>query len=159
MHMAHAAPEVRVRLYRPGDAAAFRHLNQQWIEKFFSLEAPDRAALNHPEEHILAPGGAILMAELGNEAVGTCALIREGEGIYELAKMAVDERYRGAGIGRKILLCAISEARRLGARKITLGSSSKLPNAIHLYESVGFRHVPAHDTPYTRADVFMEMDL
>lgn len=159
MHMSVRDPELFLRHYRPSDAEAFRTLNQQWIDKLFTLEAPDLAVLNHPEEHILSPGGAILIAELDAEIIGTCALIPEQKGIYELAKMAVDERLRGAGIGRKLLNFAISEARRLGAHKLTLGSSSKLPNAIHLYETVGFRHVPAHHTPYARADVFMEMEL
>ena len=43
-----------------------------------------------------------------------------------------------------------------------LGSSTKLPNAVHLYEAEGFRHVPPQEWPpqaYTRADVFMEMLL
>lgn len=159
MHMAARDPELTLRHYKPADGEAFRTLNQQWIEKLFTLEAPDLAVLNHPEEHILAPGGAIFIAEIDGRIVGTCALIREEEGVYELAKMAVAEELRGSGIGRKILNYAIAEARRLGAHKLTLGSSSKLPNAIHLYENVGFRHVTAHETPYARADVFMEMDL
>jgi putative acetyltransferase len=43
-----------------------------------------------------------------------------------------------------------------------LGSNSKLENAVHLYESVGFQHVPPErlpPNPYTRANVFMEMSL
>jgi hypothetical protein len=43
-----------------------------------------------------------------------------------------------------------------------LGSNAKLENAVHLYESIGFRHVPPEripPMPYTRANVFMEMAL
>lgn len=151
--------ELLLRHYQPADAAAFRRLNQQWIEKLFKLEAPDLAVLDHPEENILEPGGAILIAESGHQVIGTCALLWESEGVYEVAKMAVDEPWRGSGIGRKILQFTVVEARRLGAHKLRLETSSKLPNAIHLYESVGFHHVPAHPTPYARADVFMEMNL
>ena len=153
------APEILLRRYRPGDAPTFRRLNQQWIEKLFKLEAPDRAVLEHPDEHILAPGGAIFIAEANGQVIGTCALIFEHEGVYELAKMAVDELWRGSGIGRKILLFTIAEARSMGAHTLRLETSSKLPNAIHLYESVGFQHVPVHPSPYDRADVFMEMKV
>ena len=69
---------------------------------------------------------------------------------------------RGLGIGRKVLLEAITLARQMGARSLFLGSNSKLQNAVHLYESVGFRHVPAEsipDMPYVRANVFMDMPL
>jgi putative acetyltransferase len=37
-----------------------------------------------------------------------------------------------------------------------------LKDAVHLYEAVGFRHVPVERLPplaYARADVFMEMLL
>jgi len=43
-----------------------------------------------------------------------------------------------------------------------LGSSTKLANAIHLYESVGFRHVAPEENPAmpdTRADVYMKLLL
>jgi len=39
---------------------------------------------------------------------------------------------------------------------------SGFQNAVHLYESVGFTHVPAEKLPemhYARADVFMQMEL
>ena len=48
------------------------------------------------------------------------------------------------------------------AGSLFLGSNAKLENAVHLYESAGFRHVPREELPplpYTRADVFMEMAL
>jgi putative acetyltransferase len=40
--------------------------------------------------------------------------------------------------------------------------ATRLADAIHLYESVGFRHVPPASlppNPYTRANVFMRMTL
>jgi len=74
--------------------------------------------------------------------------------------MAVREDLRNQGIGKALLAHVIDAARILGARKLTLGTNSKLTNAIHLYESIGFQHLdPAklEPSPYKRADVFMEM--
>jgi len=85
-----------------------------------------------------------------------------GGGVYELSKMAVSPQLRGLGIGRRLLEHAVAHARALGAKSLFLGSSTKLPNAVHLYESIGFRHVPPEKLPpmpYTRADVFMELPL
>jgi putative acetyltransferase len=85
-----------------------------------------------------------------------------GEGVYELSKMAVSPEMRGRGIGRLLILHLIDEARNMGARSLFLGSQTKLKNAVHLYEAVGFRHVPPERLPllpYTRADVFMELIL
>ncbi len=145
------------------DATAFRTLNEEWISRWFTLEARDREVLGDPETHILRDGGHLYFAECDGVVVGCVALIAEpGEpGVYELSKMAVSPEMRGLGIGRVLLAYAIEEGRRLGARKLFLGSSKKLENAVHLYEAMGFRHVARETLPiaYGRADVFMEMVL
>jgi putative acetyltransferase len=94
--------------------------------------------------------------------VGCVALMPMGNRVYELSKMAVSPNLRGQGIGRRLLQHAIAQARLIGARYLFLGSSTKLAGAVHLYESVGFRHVPPETLPpmpYTRANVFMKMQL
>jgi putative acetyltransferase len=76
--------------------------------------------------------------------------------------MAVSDIYQGHGVGRKILEFTIAQAKALGAHTLELVTNSKLGNAIHLYESLGFRHLPperVEPSPYARADVFMELHL
>ena len=84
------------------------------------------------------------------------------DGVYELSKMAVAPSMRGLGIGRRLLEHTVAQARLLGAKALFLGSSKKLKNAVHLYETIGFRHVDPATLPdmhYSRADVFMDMPL
>jgi putative acetyltransferase len=156
-------PEIEIRSLAPGDdATAFRTLNEEWITQYFTLEAKDRETLNDPVHSILLKGGHIFMAYAAAEAVGCVALIPMRDGIYELSKMAVSQHLRGRGIGRRLLQHAIAQARGLGAKSLFLGSNRRLENAVHLYESVGFRHVKPESLPpmpYSRADVFMEMQL
>ena len=157
-----AVMQITFHEFRAGDAEAFRTLNEQWIAKYFALEEEDIRVLNEPEKHILQPGGRIYFASLDGEVTGCCALIVNGERSYELAKMAVREDLRNQGIGKALLVHVIEAARSLQARKLTLGTNSKLTNAIHLYESMGFQRLdPAKlgPSPYKRADVFMEMSL
>jgi putative acetyltransferase len=154
--------DIHIRPFQPGDAAAFRALNEEWIARYFTLEERDHETLGQPETHILQPGGKIFMALRGSTPVGCCALIPSGDGVFELAKMAVSPELRGRGIGRQILAYVIKQARALGASSVFLGSSSKLQNAVHLYESFGFRHLRPEEVPplpYNRADVFMALDL
>ncbi len=144
------------------DAHAFRTLNEEWITRYFSLEAKDVETLNDPENTILRKGGRIFVARSPAGTVGCVALMAMGDGVYELSKMAVDPALRGHGLGRRLLAYAIAEARSMGARSLFLGSNSRLQNAVHLYESAGFRHVPRERVPlsgYVRANVFMEMLL
>jgi len=144
------------------DAEAFRTLNEEWIASLFRIEEKDRITLGDPQGQILAHGGQVYIAEDNGAIVGTVALVRYSEGTYELSKMAVSPATRGQGIGRRLLAYVIEEAKALNAHTLFLGSSTKLKNAIHLYESLGFRHVPPAELPemkYARADVFMKMDL
>ena len=147
--------------YEPAHQPAFRALNHEWIAHYFAIEPLDNLMLDDPEGYILDPGGHILMARLGPELVGTCALIKEPEheGVYELAKMAVSPRAQGRGIGWALGQAAVGKARELGARRVELLSNSRLGPALALYEKLGFRHVPVPPTPYQRTDVKMVLDL
>ncbi len=155
-------PTVRIRRFQPGDEVAFRNLNEEWIGKYFGIEKEDRIVLDDPVGEIIEPGGHIFIAVADDEPIGCCALKFMERGVFEVAKMAVRERLRGYGIGRQVLEYTVEQARRLGAKRLYLETNSTLQNAIHLYESVGFRHLSPeriHGSLYVRANVFMEMPL
>jgi putative acetyltransferase len=156
------ATQLTIREFRPGDEAAFRRLNEEWITRFFAMESKDVASLADPWGTVLNPGGRIFLAVQDAEAVGCCALLAMGEGEFEVAKMAVTEAAQGAGIGRRLLETAMAAARTQGARRLYLETNGKLTPAIRLYESLGFRHIPAErvtPSPYARSNVSMELYL
>jgi len=150
---------TRILDYTPAHQPAFRALNEEWITQFFVMETPDYQMLDEPDRYILEPGGVILMAEHQGQLVGTCALLSEGHGVFELAKMAVSPAAQGLGIGFALGQAAISKARQLGACQIELLSNSRLQPALALYGKLGFRHVPVPVSPYQRTDVKMVLDL
>ncbi|UOQ66276.1 GNAT family N-acetyltransferase [Hymenobacter volaticus] len=150
---------VRILDYKPAHQPVFRALNEEWITQYFVMEAPDYQMLDEPQRYILAPGGAILMAEHEGQLVGTCALLNEGHGIFELAKMAVSPAAQGLGIGYALGQAAIQKARQLGAHHLELLSNSRLMSALALYRKLGFRNVPVPTSPYQRTDVKMALDL
>lgn len=157
-----AAVTISFRPFEPADQPAFRSLNEAWIVRYFAMEAKDYEALDHPQETILAKGGRIFPGFDGAEAVACVALLAREAGCYEIGKMAVAEARRGQGIGRRLLEHAIAEAKTLGAARLYLESNAILANAVHLYESVGFRHLPPErvvPSPYARSGVYMEMEL
>lgn len=147
--------------WRPEHAAAFRALNLEWIETFFTVEPADRAILDDPETSIVARGGDVLFALADGEAVGTCALLPAGEAV-ELAKMAVTPRWQGLGIGRRLGQAAIEWARAHGFRTVFLLTNPKLDSAVALYRSLGFVEVerpPAQHGHYERASLAMQLSL
>jgi ribosomal protein S18 acetylase RimI-like enzyme len=144
--------KVSIRPFRFGDESAFRKLNERWISQYFKVEEADEKVFSDPVGTILHPGGQILFAEMGG--------IADRE--FEVAKMAVDPEFQGKGIGRSLLRAVVDAGREMGARRLYLETNHQLGPAIHLYEELGFRHVPAqrvHASPYARADVFMELFL
>ncbi|MGO4879799.1 MAG: GNAT family N-acetyltransferase [Bryobacteraceae bacterium] len=160
--MTAAGPDLTIRDFVAGDEIAFRNLNEEWIRRYFAMEPKDEESLADPRETILSHGGRIFFAVRRGVTVGCCALLAMGPGEYEVAKMAVTESVRGAGVGRRLLETVIAEARAAGARRLYLETNQKLAPAIHLYESLGFRHIPREcvvPSPYARSNVAMELQL
>jgi putative acetyltransferase len=152
--------ELTIREFAPGDAIAFQRLNEEWITRYFAMEARDVHALEHPDDAILKGGGRIFFSVKGGTPVGCCALVATRDGEFEVAKMAVTAQAQGLGIGRMLLERVIAEARAAGATRLFLNTNTVLTPAIRLYESVGFRHIPAERvtaSEYVRANVFMEL--
>ena len=153
--------QVQIVKYDPQYKKAFRDLNIQWITNFFEMEEADFRALDNPEAYILQNGGEIFVALFQNEAVGVCALLKRNDEIYpfELAKMAVNQKIRGKGIGYLLGQSIIEEARRKGATNLYLESNTVLGPAIKLYQKLGFKKVVGLNTPYKRCNIQMELEI
>lgn len=151
--------DVQIVDYKPAYQQAFRELNEEWISKYFKMEAADHKALDNPQKSIIAKGGHILVALYNNEPVGVCALLKMDDPVYEyeLAKMAVSPRAQGKNIGWLLGKAAIDKARSLGAKKLYLESNTILQPAINLYHKLGFQKVIGHATPYERCNIQMEL--
>ncbi|MBI1199601.1 MAG: GNAT family N-acetyltransferase [Phenylobacterium sp.] len=142
--------------FEPRHAEAFRTLNEAWISKHFAIEAKDREVLSDPQGKIIDQGGRVFMAITDGAAVGCAALIRMADGGYEVAKMTVSEDLRGSGLGRMLMQRCIDVGAELGAPRLYLETNSSLGPALGLYRAMGFKDLAPTDTPYARADVFME---
>jgi ribosomal protein S18 acetylase RimI-like enzyme len=88
-----------------------------------------------PRDHLVAELDGVLVGyiRLGFPTPLACnAHVRQIQGLV------VAEKARGAGVGRALLRAAQEEARRLGARRITLRVLGHNAPARGLYESEGF---------------------
>jgi ribosomal protein S18 acetylase RimI-like enzyme len=70
--------------------------------------------------------------------------------------MKVVETLRGSGLGRKLMQRCIDEGQALGATRLYLETNSSLAPARALYRAMGFRELAPVETPYARANVFMD---
>ena len=151
--------KINIIPYRNEHQPLFKQLNLEWLDQYNLTEHRDRQMLDDPKGTILDLGGYIWIAEVDGQSVGSAALIKEHDGVYELAKMSVADAHRGQGISNFLIEKCINKAREIGARKISLFSNHNLKAAIGLYEKYGFEHVPLVDSPFETADVKMELVL
>jgi GNAT superfamily N-acetyltransferase len=151
---------IRVVPFRSEYAADFRRLNLDWIERLFKVEAADLKVLDDPERAIVARGGMVLFALDGDAVVGTVAMVRAGEGRYELAKMAVATAHQRRGIGELLGSAGVEWAAQQGGSTVFLQSNTRLADALRLYERLGFRRaVDPNATEYARCDIYMELPI
>ena len=152
--------DITIVSYSPEYKEHIKTLNYEWLEKYFVVEPGDVQQLSDPQQYIIDKGGYIYFAKCKDEIVGTSSLMKTGKEEYELAKMAVKEKYQGMGVGQMLLEHCLAEAAKLQAIKLSLFSNTKLTSAIHLYKKAGFTEVALpKDVHYERADIMMELIL
>lgn len=146
--------------FDPQYRTAFKTLNFEWIEKYFSVCDTDIEQLSHPEK-IIAEGGRVFFAKYNNEIVGTCAMVWYNEKWLELIKMAVTEKYQGLKIGKALIERCIEDAKTIQAEKLILETAEELTSAIALYEKSGFVRfeLPKAHYTYNREVFAMKLDL
>ncbi|MDF1665925.1 MAG: GNAT family N-acetyltransferase, partial [Planctomycetota bacterium] len=147
--------------FTPEIAHHFKSINQEWIEDMFEMEETDQAVLNDPQKTIIASGGQVWFArhpELG--IIGTCALLQQEPGVFELTKMGVLESARGLKVGEKLLVHVLKEAEKLDLDFLYLLTNEDCKAAIHLYEKLGFEHseevMARFGDEYLRSNVAMK---
>ena len=151
---------IKVESFRDEYANDFKRLNLEWIEKHFVVEEMDKKHLEHPRENIIEPRGEIYFVLEDGIVKGVCALVFHEEGVYEIAKMAVDKESRGLGYGNLLMDALIEGARKKNAYKILIVSNTILDTAINLYKKYGFITTRlGQDPEYERGNIEMELDL
>ena len=150
--------KIQIIEYQPVYKDDFKRINVEWIEKFFVVEPHDLEQLNDPQA-IIDNGGQIFLAKMGEEIVGTSAIIHDGDDVYELAKMGVTPKAQGLGLGKKLCAISIEEAKKRKAKVLYLLSNRRLTPALTMYASLGFVEVPLGGTLYERTDIKMDYKL
>jgi GNAT superfamily N-acetyltransferase len=151
---------IEVVNYQPEHQQRFKEINEQWITRKYVMEEEDIKTVNDPYAYILKNGGTIYIATHNGYPVGTCAYLNMGEGVYEMIKMAVDEKYRGLKIGKLLGEHTVEAMRKFGAKKLILFSNKAGSEvAIKLYYKLGFHEVPLGNSEFQRADIKMELEF
>ena len=161
------SPPARVRL-RDGSTAALRavpyddpvarelvdRVQQEYIDRY---GGPDEAAVDPAD--FVPPAGVFLVAEVGGVPAGCGAWRRHGEGgspegsagaeaggpaEAEVKRVYVAPAFRRRGLAQVLVAALEDSARRAGYRSVVLNSGDRQPEAIAIYEAMGYVPVPGY---------------
>jgi len=133
-------------------------LNKAWIEESWRLEDSDKKDLLNPDK-IVENGGQVFFALENKVPVGTVAMIKSSDDRFELAKMTVQENFRGKGIANMLMDECLKFAKENKANEIFLISNNSLTIARNLYDKYGFKEVNLDSQKYDRGNVKMILKI
>ena len=133
-------------------------LNKVWIEESWILEESDKKDLLNPDK-IVHNGGQVFFALENQKVIGTVAMINSSDDRFELAKMTVQEDFRGKGIANMLMDECLKFAKENKANEIFLISNDSLTIARNLYDKYGFKEIDLDSQKYDRGNVKMRLTL
>jgi putative acetyltransferase len=131
------------------------------VDRYFD-DATYARELSDLSAHYGPPGGCVLLALAGEEAVGAVCLRRLDAEACEMKRLFVPEQHRGKGIAKALVKALFEAAVARGHRVMRLDTGSFMTEALALYTSFGFARIPPYYTVnevLARDFVFMEKTL
>jgi putative acetyltransferase len=110
---------------------------QQWLGVSLCFQGFDSELATLPGGYA-PPRGRLLLVGAPGQAFGCIALRPIADATGEVKRLYVQEAHRGEGWGRKLIDTLITEARKVGYRRLCLDTLPRMQAARPLYESVGF---------------------
>lgn len=126
---------IRLRKAKMGDVRAMHRLLSHFADK--------RELLPRSISEVYENLQQFFVAEDRKKIIGTCALYVTWDNLAEVKALAVDEKYQGRGVGKRLLQASLDVGRALEIRRIFT-----LTLRTGFFEHFGFRHVSKEDLPH-----------
>jgi len=132
---------------------------ESWHGMDLCFQDYEREVAELPWKYV-KPEGRLLLALVDDKLAGCIAMRKLEDGICEMKRLFVRDGFRGQRVGVSLIEKLIAEARAEGYLKMRLDTfPPKMGKAVSLYESHGFRPIPAYyHNPHVGA-LFMELEL
>lgn len=146
----------------PGEIALVRQL---WREYWDSFSLPmDFQGFGDELEGLpgayAADGGALFLALYESEPAGTIALRRLDRTSGELKRLYLRPRFRGHGLGRRLLEAVIERATTTVRYECLYADTlPSMLEALALYQRVGFERVAAYSPTPTPDAIYLRLKL
>ena len=144
---------LSIEILTPNTAADFEALRAIFLEYAASLSIDlGFQDFDHELQHLpgdyAEPRGAVLLARVGGEVAGCCALRPldqvDTPNACEMKRLYVRPAFRGIGLGRQLAETIMDVARIAGYACVLLDTLDDMEAARTLYEDLGFVEVPPY---------------
>jgi putative acetyltransferase len=106
------------------------------------------------------PNGRLLLAEHDGQLAGCVALHKLQTDICEMKRLYLRPLFRGKGLGRKMAEAVITEARKIGYRRMRLDTVAPvMQDAVAMYRRLGFKEIAPYRPNPMEGTMYMELEL
>ena len=106
------------------------------------------------------PNGRLLLAEYDGQLAGCVALHKLQTDICEMKRLYLRPLFRGKGLGRKLAEAVITEARKIGYRRMRLDTVAPvMQDAVAMYRRLGFKEIAPYRPNPMEGTMYMELEL
>ena len=143
----------------PYDDPVSQDLVEQVQQEYIARYGGRDEAVVDPAE-FLPPQGLFLAADGDGQPVGSGAWRARGAGVAEIKRVYVVSRLRRRGLAQLIVDALERTAAQAGCRSVVLNSGAEQPEALRLYERLGYGPVTPYGVYACAPDaVFLGKDL
>ncbi|MFC4639741.1 GNAT family N-acetyltransferase [Deinococcus hohokamensis] len=126
----------------PSDPRVAQLMNDQQRELRRLYNDTDERTEPFDPQTLAGEGSALLVVEESGQLLACGALKRLDDQSAEIKRMYTLPEARGRGLGRQVLDGLIEAGRQTGYARLVLETGDQQSDAVHLYESAGFRRIP-----------------
>jgi ribosomal protein S18 acetylase RimI-like enzyme len=142
----HSSSDITIRPLRASEQEAARRLILAGLGEHFGwIDETLNPDLRDIEAAYLRPGHCFLVAEIAGTIAGTGALVSDAPGVGRIVRVSVDQRYRGRGIGRRLVQQLLAAAHARGYQRVVCETNDDWDAAIALYRACGFAEEARRD--------------
>ena len=136
---------VRIRPHRIGDASYVTFLHGTLYSQEYGLDATFEVEVGRGITEFVdqfdPQWDGFWVAEAAGHVVGGIDIVHRRKELAQLRWFILHPTYRGLGLGRELMICAVDFCKDKQYKKVFLWTFDELHAAIHLYRSFGFKRV------------------
>ncbi|MDR1121075.1 MAG: GNAT family N-acetyltransferase [Dysgonamonadaceae bacterium] len=130
----------------------------QWLSQDLSFQNIDDELSTFPEKYS-EPEGTFLIAKENNEIVGCVGIKKLENGICEMKRLFVNDRYRGNGTAKKLVEMIIEEAKLKHYERMRLDTLDTMKEALNIYRKNGFYEIESYYNNPADGVIYLEKIL